>query len=162
MLPKLVSKTKSLPNFEDHLPCPAETFRSHELHEYISPFTLQFTVKIFMNVWWRSASKGHNLTSVLDTLLTSFPNYQVYREWRETVFLPRDISISALPKLLKDLQSLYFTASPSVLDIRQQSARGTAPAVIAGVINTKFWNSAHSKGSPCARVLQILIPHSFT
>lgn len=63
-------------------------------------------------------------------LLTFLPDFEVYREWRETVSLPQDISISALTKLLKDLQSHHFTAYPSALDIRQQSARGTAPAVL--------------------------------
>lgn len=45
ILTNIVSKKKRLPNFEDPLLCPVEALRSHELDEYMSPFTLKFTEK---------------------------------------------------------------------------------------------------------------------
>lgn len=63
------------------MPCGSPQLSTTKLDEYLSPFTLQFTVKyLWRNVWWRSSSKGHSPALFLDTPLPFLPNFELYRE----------------------------------------------------------------------------------
>lgn len=145
ILPKVISREKRLGNFEDPLLCPVEALRNLVLWATSEPLHLTLYYKIFMKKCLVKVCLQRSQSNIVSgyPLNLSSPVLRV-----KSLFMLRYWSLSLEKNHLK-IPQVTSSLPTHQTWVSGTMCKGNWAWCYSGRINTEFWNTAHSEGSPC-------------